>query len=157
MRIVPARSTAVHVVSILALFLGGPAVGAWLAGALTPDSLFISVVAPFSFAFVMLAGLFVWIGAGIVTVLTAGLFRVASGKGPAGRSLEPGQSFLPPGYRGFVVVGGLVGGALGLAGGILSEAAMVPALTGWLAGGLGYGGLLCAAAHNGFLPFPDDD
>lgn len=156
MRTVPERSNAVRIVTILVAIFAGPAVANFVAPTLSPGSALVEFFAPFSFAFVLVAGIFFWIGLGIVTVLSGGLIQMARGQRSELR-VEEGDRLVPPGYVAFVVLGGLVGGVLGVAGGLLSDAGIVPSLAGWLALGLGYGGALWLAAHHGYLPFPEDE
>lgn len=156
MRIVPERGTATRIVALLGLLAAGPLVANMLAPTLSPGSGLVHFFSPFVFGLVMVGGIFLWVGLGVVTVLSGGLIRMASGR-RTGVKIEAGQRLVPPGYIGFAVLGGVAGAALGVAGAAFSDGALVTSLGGWLALGLAYGACLWLAAHQGYLPFPDDD
>ena len=156
-RTVPDRSTTVQVLTILAGFVAGPLAAYALAPRLSPGSDLIRAIAPFSFASVLFFGILFWVGLGVITVLTGGLLRKAKGKGPAGQTVDPEHRLVPPGYGSFIALGGLVGGAVGAVGALLSSGSFATAFVGWLGLGLAYGTVLWSAAHHGYLPFPDDD
>jgi len=156
-RTVPDRSTAVQILTILTSFLAGPLAAYSLAPRLSPGSGFIQAIAPFSLASVLFFGILLWVGLGVITVLTGGLLRKAKGKGPAGQTVAPEHRLVPPGYRSFIVLGGLVGGTMGTIGAVLTTGSFATAFFGWLGLGLAYGTVLWSAAHHGYLPFPDDD
>lgn len=143
--------------TILGGFVAGPLAACYLAPRLSPGSALVQAIAPFSFASVLFFGILLWVGLGVMTVLTGGLVRKARGKGPAGQTVDPAHRLVPPGYGSFLVLGGLVGAGMGAVGGVLSTASFAVAFFGWLGLGLAYGTVLWSAAHNGYLPFPDDD
>jgi hypothetical protein len=64
---------------------------------------------------------------------------------------------VPPGYRIYVVLGVLLGLGVGLLAGLATDLVIVAALGAWGGLGLGYGAVLYAAAHHGYLPCPEPE
>ena len=157
MRTVPDRPASVHVLTVLGCFFLGPVLGILLSTALTPDSVVIQAFAPFAYAGIFFFGVLAWVGLGIVALVLALVRGVFSRKAREKiRSSAQGR-MVPPGYRSFVVLGGLVGGVLGLAGAWLSSGTVATVAAPFFGVGRAYGALLWASAHHGYLPFPDDD
>lgn len=156
MRTVPARPLAVQLLGVVGALVAGPLLASLLSPRLSPGSGVIAAVAPMLFGLVLFFGILLWVGLGLFTALLAGLGRLVRGARFA-QSTGAGERLVPPGYLAFVLLGGLAGLGLGVAGALLSPAALLPSIGGWLAAGLGYGALLWGAAHWGYLPFPEED
>lgn len=157
MRTVPARTRAVQIPTILAAFVAGPLAAYLMSPTLSPGSTVIAAVAPFAFGLVLFLGILLWVGFGVITVITGGLVRIARGRGGVRQKVGPGEMLVPAGSPSFVLLGGLVGAGLGSVGWLLSDVPFLTGFGGWLGLGLAYGAALWMAAHNGFLPFPEDD
>lgn len=157
MRVVPERSPFAQLATVFGCFLLGPAAALLLSTVLIPQSGFVQAVAPIAFALIYFGGVLAWSGLGILLVVIRGLLRLARGKRPGWSSAESAERLVPPGYRSFVVLGGLVGALLGVTSGLVSEAPALAVGAAWLMAGLGYGFVLRAAAHHGYLPFPEPE
>lgn len=150
MRIVPARSPWARLSATFGAFALGPLLAIGIGAATTPDSRVIQMLAPFAFAIVFAGGLMVWLGVG-AAVMVARLLR----RGRALPNSRPGEEAVPPGYRAFVVLGVMAGAVVGVVAGLATALGFVGGIALWVAAGWAYGGALWAAAHHGYLPFPE--
>lgn len=157
MRIVPHRSPWAQMGTVLGGFLIGPYLALQLARALAPGSELIQTVSLFAFALVFAGGVVLWMGIGIVVVAASFFWKLLRGVSPRSGAPAPNDRIAPPGYRVFVLLGVLLGGAVGLLAGLVTDLSIVTAGAVWGAAGLGYGTLLWAAAHHGYLPFLDPE
>lgn len=153
MRIVPHRSPWAQLGTVFGGFLVGPLVALRLGLLLTPGSDLIQTVAVLAFAMIFVGGVLLWMGIGIVAAVASLLWKLARGVSPRSGAPGPGEQIAPPGYRSFVILGMLVGGAVGLLAGLVTDLSVITAGAAWGLAGLGYGALLWAAAHHGYLPF----
>lgn len=156
MRMVPHRSAWTHVGTILAAFAAAPALGFLLGARVAPDSLVISTIAPFAYFLIFFLGILIWVGFGVVALIFTLLRAFVTRSGRKLPSLSEGL-LVPPGYRVFPVLGGLIGGGLGILAALLTPGSLVTAGGPFLLAGIAYGGALWLAAHHGYLPFPDDE
>ena len=150
MRIVPARSPWARLAATFGAFALGPLLGIAVGAATTPDSQVVQTVAPFAFAVVFAGGIVVWLGIGAIVMFGRLLRR---GRSVPGSSA--GEEAVPPGYRAFVVLGVMAGAVVGVIAGLATSLSVIGGLALWVAAGLAYGGALWAAAHHGYLPFPE--
>ena len=157
MRVVPERSPWLQLATVLGGFLVGPYAGLRLGVALAPGSDFVQTVSTFGMALVFVGGLLLWMGLGILTVVTSFLWRVVRGRRPGPERLAATDQLIPAGYRSFIGLGVAMGVLIGLIAAVASDLTLVPALAVWSLAGLGYGLLLSAAAHHGWLPFPEPE
>jgi len=134
-------------------FLLGPYVALQLGLLLTPRSDLVQTVGVLAFAMIFAGGALLWMGIGIVTVVASFIWKVLRGLSPRSGAPAPNNRIAPPGYRSFVILGILLGGAVGLFAGLVTDLSITTAAAAWGLAGLGYGLLLWAAAHHGYLPF----
>ena len=155
MRVVPDRSGVVQMVVVLGGFLVGPLLALAASAALAPESQVVQAVAPFAFAAVFAGGVVVWTGLGVVVVVVKGVWSLLRGRRPGPDGARSGDLLVPPGYRAFPVLGVLVGLGVGVLSTLVGATPIPVSLAAWVGLGLGYGGALWAAAHHGYLPFPE--
>jgi hypothetical protein len=153
MRRVPQRSPWLQLVTVFGAMLLGPWAGLRTGLYLVPESDLVQSVSVFAFALVFVGGTLLWAGIGIVSVVGGGLWRLVRGRAPGPISIRPSDPMVPPGYRAYIVFGCLAGIAVGLLAGMVTELTVVGATAAWTGVGTGYGLLLWAAAHHGYLPF----
>jgi len=134
-------------------FLVGPYVALQLGLFLTPGSDLIHTVAVLAFAMIFVGGVLLWMGIGIVVAVASFLWKLVRGVSPRSGAPGPNEQIAPPGYRSFVILGILLGGAVGFLAGLVTDLSIFTAGAAWGLAGLGYGALLWAAAHHGYLPF----
>lgn len=157
MRVVPDRPFGLQVVTFFGLLILGPLAGHHLAAFLLPRSELVQTVSLFAFALVFVGGMMLWMGLGVATVVLKGLTRLARGKPPGPEGLEPTDQIVPSGYRGFVVLGVVMGLGMGILAALLTELPVGTGVRWWTVVGLAYGLGLWAAAHHGYLPFPEPE
>jgi hypothetical protein len=153
---VPSRNPFAVLASVLAAFVGGPALGASVAHWAAPGSELAQVVSPLAFALAFAAGLMLWFGIGVVSVVGKALHRVLRGRWHWRRSSPSASGFVPPGYGAFLpvaVVCGLLAGAV--AGLVPQSTSFWSACAAHAVAGAVYGGALRALARHGYLPFPE--
>lgn len=80
-----------------------------------------------------------------------------AGTSARAENLRVEDRVVPPGYRAFPVLGGLLGAIVGLTAGILTGLSVADAVGIWVGTGLAYGLALWLAAHHGYLPFPEPE
>ncbi len=157
MRVVPERPPWAQLAAVLLGFTMGPLLGLGLGMVVTPGSDLVQAVGVFAFGLVFLLGILSWAGFGIIAVVVSGLGKLLHGERPRPAELGPRDRLVPPGYRSFPVVGAVVGLGMGLLAGVATELTVGQGSVMWGAAGLAYGGFLWAAAHHGYLPFPEGD
>jgi len=150
-RTLPRRPFWAHLAAVFGLFALGPIAGTLLATRLAPGSVLLDTVAPFAFGFVFFAGYLLWAGLGLAAAAIH-FFR-ALGRRELPGNPGPGAQVVPGGYASFLVVGTIIGVGLGFVGMMMAS---VAAGAVFLSAGIGYGLLLRAAAHHGYLPFPEE-
>lgn len=156
MRVVPERSPWAQIVTVLILMCVGPVLGLALAVYLAPDSDVVQVLSPMAFGVTFVGGLLLWMGLGIVAVVGRFLILVARGRLRA-EAPSRTERLVPPGYRVFPILGGVLGAGMGLLAGLLTTLTVVVAVGAWAATGVAYGWVLRRAAHEGYLPFPEPE
>lgn len=134
-------------------FLVGPFAALQLARGLTPGSELVETLGVLAFALIFVGGMLLWMGIGIATVAASFFWKLLRGKSPRAGAPEPTDQVAPPGYRSFVILGVVLGGLVGLVAGVGTDLSIMTAAAVWGLAGLGYGALLWAAAHYGYLPF----
>jgi hypothetical protein len=152
-RVVPERSAGLQLVAAFGGFLAGPFVALRMSMTLAPESELVQSVSVLAFAAIFAVGALVWLGFGFAAVALSFFWHLLRGRRTPAASLAPSQRIVPPGYRAFVVTGGLLGLLVGVLAGLATDASVGVALAAWTALGLAYGLLLWAAAHHGYLPF----
>ena len=160
-RAVPERAPLLQIGTVFGAFLLGPLAGLRLAMLLTPESELVQSLSVFAFAGVLVAGMVLWMGFGIVSVVLSALGRIVPGRVP-GRAPGPSSPtaadrIVPPGYRSFVVLGPVLVGPVGVLAGVVSDLSVVAGGLAWGLAGLAYGWALWWAAHGGYLPFPEPE
>jgi len=157
MRIVPERRPWIQLLTVVLAFTFGPLLGLRLGMALTPASDLVQAVGVFAFLLIFVAGTLFWSGLGIVVVIGGGLLKLLRGRRPGVEGLEATDRVVPPGYRVFPILGGVLGGGVGVLAGLVSGWGVGAAACVWGAAGLAYGLGLWWAAHHGYLPFPEPE
>jgi hypothetical protein len=157
MRVVPERSPWAQLATVLACFFVGPFAGLRLGLRLAPESDLAQTVGVFALASVFVGGMVVWMGLGVVVVVGSGLLNLIRGRRPGPATLRATERLVPPGYRSFVILGVSLGAASGLLAGLVTPLGVGAAVLAWSALGTAYGVLLWAAAHYGWLPFPEPE
>ena len=153
MRVIPVRSPWLQLVVVFGGFLAGPFAALGVATALTPDSTFVQSLSVMAFALIFAGGSLLWLGLGFAAIAMGFLWNAARGRPPAPALVGRSDRVVPPGYRGYVVLGVVVGLLLGLLAGLVTELSLLVAVAVWTLLGWAYGALLWAAAHHGYLPF----
>ncbi|HSG50221.1 MAG TPA: hypothetical protein VLA43_20510, partial [Longimicrobiales bacterium] len=148
MRVVPERSPWALIATTLVLMCAGPVVGLALAVFLAPDSDVVQVLSPLAFGVTFVGGLFLWMGVGIVAVVGRFFVLLARGRLRA-EAPKRTERLVPPGYRIFPVLGGVLGLGMGLLAGLLTPLTVMVAAGAWTAAGAAYGWVLRQAAHEG--------
>ncbi len=145
----------------LGTWFGGLLLGPWaalrLGVALAPGADLVHVLSVAGFAGIFVGGLLLWMGIGVITVVAAGVRQLVRGRRPGVEGLQASETFVPRGYRAFPFLGAILGAGTGFLAGLLSAVTVVGGILAWGALGLLYGGLLWAAAHHGYLPFPEPE
>ncbi len=157
MRRVPARSSAVRLLTVIAAFVGGPLLGLGLAARFTPGSDLVRGIGPLAFLSVFLMGALLWMGTGVVTVVARVLLDLLRGRGGRRAVRDADSTLVPAGHRAFVVLGVTAGVLVGCVAGLLTPLGLWAAVALWGLAGLGYGWALHRAANHGWLPFPEPD
>ena len=157
MRTVPERSFWLQVVAVLGGFLLGPYSAHRLALASSPDSVLVQTVGFFALALVFAGGTVLWMGVGILTVVVRALGSLVRGHLPGPASPDASARMVPPGYASYAVLGAVLGSVVGLVAALSTEVSLLGGLATWAGLGTAYGLLLSAAAHFGYLPFPEPE
>jgi hypothetical protein len=157
MRVVPRRSPWLQLSTVLAAFLLGPLGGLRLAMALAPEADVVQTLSVFAMAAVFMGGTLLWMGLGIAVVVGKALWSLIRRRRPGPAGLTATDEPVPPGYRAYPVLGLVIGGTMGLIAGVLTPLAVTTAIVAWLGLGVAYGAALWAAAHHGWLPFPEPE
>lgn len=157
MRVVKRRSPWIQAATVLGGFVLGPFCASRMSALLAPGSFVVDIAAFLGFAMIFMGGTFLWMGLGVATVVLRGLRQLAGGQRTRVVVSEDTESMVPPGYRSYWVLGAALGTAVGLLAGILSPLSIPVAVLAWGLSGLAYGALLWAAAHHGYLPFPEPE
>jgi len=152
----PSRNPFVILASVFASFVGGPALGVAVAHWSAPGSELAQFVSPLAFALAFVAGLMLWFGLGVFSVLADALYRLLRGRWRVRRPSPPATEFVPPGYGAFLPVAlgfGLLAGVV--AGLVPQSTSFWSSCATHVAAGAAYGGLLRSLARHGYLPFPE--
>jgi len=157
MRVAPERSSLARLATVLVGFAAGPILGLLLAAFFAPGSDLVRTVGAFAFAAAFMVGVLAWAGLGILAAVLSGLPRLLRGRRPRPAPVGAEERLVPPGSRSFAWFGVLAGVATGVVAGAATALTVVQAVGIWGAAGLAYGGFLWAAAHHGYLPFPEGD
>jgi hypothetical protein len=141
--------------AIIALFLGGAAVGGTLAGAFAPGSWISEVVGFFALPLAFAAGLQAWYGLALLRLIPRVLGSLRGLRPQAARS-RAGASASIPGSFVFVPLSSVAGAIAGIVVGLASPThpAWLVALVCWIVG-TGYGALAWGLARGGFLTPPE--
>jgi hypothetical protein len=150
------RSAVITIPVTMALFFGGGAGGVGLASAVAPNSIIASFLGLLSLPFAFIAGMHLWLGMAILTLLVQLPKRLLSQT--ATQDSQRGKhEFIPPGSVAFAFtslvtcsVSGLVIAAVATRLGFISTWAL------YVAVGVVYGTTCWILARTGFLPFPED-
>jgi hypothetical protein len=153
MRVVEERSRWLQIVAVFGGFFIGPFVALRVAMRLVPESDLVQTIGVLAFAAVFAGGAAIWLGLGLAAVVVRFFASLVRGRPPAPEALGSNDRLVPPGYRAFVVLGLGAGLAVGVLAGVATELSLPVATATWTLLGLGYGLLLWAAAHHGYLPF----
>jgi hypothetical protein len=156
-RVVTKRSPWLQIVTVFAAFLLGPLAGLRLGMALVPEADVVQTLSVFAMAAVFVGGTLLWMGLGIAVVVAKALWSLVRLRRPGPAGLTAADEPIPPGYRAYPVLGVTIGGTMGLIAGVATPLPVATAVGAWLALGVAYGGALWAAAHHGWLPFPDPE
>ncbi|HSM03404.1 MAG TPA: hypothetical protein VK858_02230 [Longimicrobiales bacterium] len=155
--VVPRRSLWLQ----LGTWFGGLLLGPWVAlrlgAALAPGSDLVQLGSVFGFAGIFAGGLLLWMGIGVLTVVIAGIRQLVRGRRPGVQGLGASEALVPRGYRSFFVLGVLLGAGTGFLAGVFGAPSIATGLLAWGLAGTAYGALLWAAAHQGYLPFPEPE
>ena len=154
MRSVPERPALLTLLVLFGCFVAGPVLGLQLGARFSPDSELGQLASTFAFPLAFFAGLLLWLGLGVATVLFGGLRNLLLGR-PRAQGLAHTEALVPPGYGAFVVVSVLVAGGAGLLVWLLSDAGFLVTLSSYAGAGGLYGLALYGLAHHGYLPFPE--
>ena len=146
----PARSVWLQVLVLVALFLGGGALGVALAGRLAPDSWLAQFVGLFSFSVPFVIGLQSWVGFALATALWRTVTRGARSPMDRQREVPGGSVVFIPVCAGLVAFAGLLIGLFGSSIGMIATVGL------YLVLGLGYGVACWMSARSGYLPFPPE-
>lgn len=138
-------------------FLLGPLGGLRLGMALAPGSDLVQTLSVFAMAAVFVGGTLLWMGLGIAVVVAKGLWSLMRLRRPGPPGLTAAEEPVPPGYAAYPLLGVSIGGTVGLVAGVATPLPVITAIGAWLALGIVYGGALGAAAHHGWLPFPEPE
>lgn len=157
MRTVREPSPWLQVVTFFGGLLVGPYSALRVSRLLAPESGLVETLAIFGFAGVFVGGTLLWMGLGVATVVVKAVWSLLRGRRPGPGSMEAGDIVVAPGYRSFVVLGVVVGLGVGLVCGLVADAGMLAATGAWTGLGTAYGAGLSAAAHHGYLPFPEPE
>jgi hypothetical protein len=156
-RTVPERSLWLQIITVLGGFLLGPYGAHRLSLALSPDSVIVQTVGFFGLALVFFGGTVLWMGVGIATVVVRGLWSLVRGRLPGPVSADPADRLVPPGYASYAWLGAVLGSIVGVVAAVATDLGALMALGVWTGLGIGYGLVLSAAAHFGYLPFPEPE
>ena len=157
MRVVRRPSPWLQLVTVLGAFLLGPLAGLRLATALAPGADVVQTLSVLAMAAVFVGGSLLWMGLGIAVVVVRGLWSLVRGRRPGPASSTASDELVPPGYRAYPILGVLIGGTMGLIAGVATPLSVPAAVGAWLGLGIAYGAALWAAAHHGWLPFPEPE
>lgn len=141
----------------IACLVGGPLLGTLVARVAAPGSDTAQWLSPLALALAFVAGLLLWFGVGVVSVVGGAVWRLLTGRFRASAP-DPSRELVPPGYGAFLPLS--VGSGV-LAG--LVAAWTCDASPGWIvaashiAAGAAYGLSVRALAHHGYLPFPEPE
>lgn len=157
MRLVPERPASLQILTVFGGLLLGPWAALRTGLYLAPESDLVHTASVLGFALVFVGGTLFWAGLGIATVVLGGLWNLVRGRRPGPASLGTSDRIVPPGYRAYPVLGCGAGLLVGLLAGAVTDLPIRTAAAVWALLGLVYGGLLWAAAHHGYLPFPEPE
>jgi hypothetical protein len=153
---VPSRSPALILMSAFASFAGGPALGCFVADWAAPGSELAQLVSPLAFTLAFVGGLMLWLGIGVLSVVSGALYRLVRGHRHWRLRSPSATAFVPPGYGLFLPLALGFGLAAGVVAGLVPQA-----ISFWLScaahliAGAAYGGALRALARHGYLPFTE--
>ncbi|MGE0820820.1 MAG: hypothetical protein AB7G75_00135 [Candidatus Binatia bacterium] len=158
MRVVPRRSTAALILTVLLTFLTGPLLGLFLAYTLAPDSNVAEILSFLGFSAILIVGMYAWLGVAVLILIPRLLRRlVFRGSTSAPDAVLSDQRELPPGALAFVIVGSLAGLAVGVPiGFFLSTLPFLLVVTIYWVTGTLFGAGLWLLARTGLLPFPEE-
>lgn len=157
LRIVPERPLVVQVASVVGGFAAGPLLAMAVGAAVAPSGGGGATLGVFGFVGTFLAGLLLWMGLGIVTVVGRFLVGLARRRLPDSPAADGSERLVPTGYGAFLVLGVMAGMGTGVVAGLATSAPFARAVAAWTLAGAVYGGALRALAHHGYLPFPEPD
>ena len=157
MRTVPRRTLWTQGLFTTGALFAGPLLGLGMAAGFAPESGLTQVLGVLGFATVLLGGSVLWMGVGVVAVVSRGLWRLARGQSLRSEATRAGEVEVPPGYRVFLLLGLLIGGFVGFVGGVVSDLTVVAGVALWTGAGGAYGAALSTAAARGYLPFPEPE
>lgn len=157
MRTVPARPALTRIVTVFSAFALGPLASMIMASWLVPGSGFTETVASLALVLVFVGGTVIWMGFGVGAAVIRAAGRLGRGPRPRPATAADREDAVPQGYRVYTVLGGVLGTGVGLIAALTTDLGVLASLGAWGGLGLGYGALLTAAAHHGFLPFPEPE
>lgn len=157
LRIVPERTLAVQVASVLGGFAAGPLLAMAVGAAVAPSGGGGATLGLFGFVATFLGGLLLWMGLGIVSVLGRLLVGLVRRRVPDPPAADGSERLVPTGYGAFLVLGVMAGMGTGMVAGLTTSAPLARALAAWTLAGAAYGWALRSLAHHGYLPFPEPD
>ena len=153
MRVVPERAPWLQTVAVFGGFFIGPFAALRVAALQAPGSELVQTVGVLAFAMVFAGGAVVWLGLGLAAVIVRFFASLVRGRAPAPETPAARDRLVPPGYAVFVMLGVAAGSSVGVLAGVATDLSIPLATVTWALLGLGYGLLLWAAAHHGYLPF----
>ena len=152
------RPIALQVVTLVATFVGGLALGNFLPQWLVPGSETAIIITFLLPPLAMILGLQSWLGLAILAAVVR-LIGAAVRRGfPPERRVGSGNAaVVPPGSFVFVPISTAILGFGGIFCGILpASEGFFAVVAGYLMAGASYGTLLWIVAREGYLPLPDD-
>jgi hypothetical protein len=156
-RVVPERPFGLQILAVFGGFLIGPYAAYRVSLSLSPGSELVETVGTLAFISVFLGGTVLWMGLGVATVGFRTLWSLVRGKRPRSATVTERERLVPPGYRSYVVLGLVIGVAVGLLAALATEATLAAAVSAWSVLGTVYGLILWLCAHHGYLPFPEPE
>jgi hypothetical protein len=152
MRVVPERSPWLQLATAFGGFFLGPYAALRVSRLLTPDSELVQTAGVFALVLVFVGGTLLWMGLGFATFIVRRLLGLLSGRARGRRSTGGSDRTVPPGYRSYVVLGAVLGVAVGILAGVVTDLGLLWATAVWALLGTCYGLVLSVAAHLGYLP-----
>ena len=155
MRTAPQRNPWLVFAASASCLVGGPILGSLVATFGAPASAIAQWLSPLAFVLAFVLGELIWFGLGVVSVVAGGVARRLRGR-LRSDAPDPNAELIPPGYRAFLPVSILLGGLAGLVAAVTQDAGSGwPIAAAHVAAGFAYGASLRAAAHHGYVPFPE--